>query len=102
MGTNCCKSADPNSVGGKSMIFLPFFLRSRIIESIDIAERLKGSPPSNCEVYVVMKIHFRTASFGGYGGAGWFNAFMQNLYREDLFYADKLFTYWTTHLDGEK
>ena len=31
---------------------------------------------------------------------GWLNAFLQNLYREDLFYADKLFTFWSTHLDG--
>ena len=96
MGQNCCKSSDPNSVGGKSMIYLPYFYRSRIIDCIDIAERLKGSPPSTNEIYCVMQIHYRITI----GGHGWFNAFLQNLYREDLFYADHKFTFWSTNLEG--
>ena len=84
MGQNCCKDDDPNSVGGKSQLFIPFFVRSRIIDSIDIAERLKCSPPNTSEVYVVSVVHYRNSSV-----LGWMNASLQNLYREDLFYADK-------------
>jgi hypothetical protein len=76
MGANCCKDNDPNSVGGKSLIFMPFFYKNRVVESIDIAERLKGSPPNNAEVYVVMCIHFRSPTLFGYGGCGSFNAFI--------------------------
>jgi len=96
MGQNCCKSTDPNSAGGKSMVFLPYFYRSRIIDCIDIAERLKGSPPSTSDIFCVMSVHYRIT----YGGQGWFNAFLQNMYREDLFYADKQFTFWTNSLEG--
>ena len=59
MGAQCCTSTDPNAVGGKSLIYLPFFIRSRLIDSIDIAERLKGSPPQTAEVFVVTVVHYR-------------------------------------------
>ena len=52
-------SADKINVGGKSMIYLPFFIRSRIIDSINIAESLKDSAPSTAEVYVVSVVHYR-------------------------------------------
>lgn len=78
------------------MIYIPFFLRSRLLDSIDIAERLKGSAPNTSEVYTVTAVHYRNTA-----AMGWCNAFLQNLYREDLFYADKQFTYWTTSLEGE-
>jgi len=78
------------------MIYLPYFYRTRIIDCIDIAERLKGSSPSTSDIYCVMQVHYRIT----YGGQGWFNAFLQNLYREDLFYADKQFTFWSTNLEG--
>lgn len=58
-------------VGGKSMIYLPFFIRSRIIDSIDIAERLKGSPPTTSEVFTVTVIHYRNNQ-----AQGWVNAFL--------------------------
>jgi len=38
----CCRKTDPDSVGGRSMIYIPFFIRSRIIDSIEIAEKLCG------------------------------------------------------------
>jgi len=95
MGSNCCASSDPESVGGKSLIYLPCWMRSRIIDSIDIAERLKGSAPNTAEVFVVTVQEYRN-----WLTIGWVNAFLQNLYREDLFYADKQFTYWTTNLEG--
>lgn len=78
------------------MIYLPFFIRSRLVDSIDIAERLKGSPPNTAEVYVVSVIHYKNQTT-----IGWVNGFLQNLYREDLFYADKQFTYWSTSKEGE-
>lgn len=93
MGSACCKRADPDSVGGKSMIFIPYFLRSRLLDSMDIAERLKGSPANTIEIYVVTVVHYRNST-----PYAWVGAFLQNLYREDLYYADPQFTYWTTHI----
>ena len=96
MGSSCCASSDPNSVGGKSMIYLPCCIRSCLLNCINIAEKRKGSPPNTAEVFVVACIDYKFWST-----IGWVNAFLQNLYREDLFYADKQFTYWTTSKEGE-
>ena len=78
------------SAGGKCRIGLASFLKSRICWSIAEAERIKGSPPWTPEVVVVFQ-----RNYTGRINNGWLNAFLQNLYREDLFYADKQFTYWS-------
>lgn len=51
--TSCCKNSDPNSVGGVSMIYMPFFIRSRIIESMNIAELICAAPPDTAQIMVV-------------------------------------------------
>lgn len=95
--TACCSSAHPDGVGGKSMIYIPFFIRSRILDSIAIAEKLCGTPPDSSSVHCASRIHYKLPfSFG------MFNCIIQNLYREDLFYADKQFTVWSLTLDGPK
>jgi len=83
-----------NVVHGKSLITLPCFIRSRILRAIAIAEEKKGSPPNTPEVFVTMTQEFFELS------SGWMHAFLGNLYREDLFYADDLFTFWSLDLEG--
>ena len=65
-------------------------LRSRILSSIAEAERLKGSAPMTAEIIVVFHHDHSRLLSGGY-----VNAYVQNLYREDLFYADKGFLFWS-------
>jgi hypothetical protein len=77
------------------MIYLPFFIRSRLIDSIDIAETLCKESPDTAAIATVFNIHYK-----GPLTMGMVNVSLQNLYREDLFYADKMFTAWTTNLDG--
>lgn len=85
-------------VGGKSMIYLPGFLKNWIVWSIGEAERLKGSPPWTCEVIAVFQM-----TCSGWINRGYLSVFMQNLYREDLFYADTEFTVWSlTGPDGSE
>ena len=72
------------SVGGKSMIGITWFLENKILWSIGEAERLKGSAPITAEIHIVFFRHYTT-----YFPSGWISAFMNNLYREDKFYASK-------------
>ena len=72
------------SVGGKSLIPLPGFIRTRLFWAIEEAERLKGSPPNTAEVSAVIQMNFTTWIAQGY-----ICAFIQNLYREDKIYADR-------------
>ena len=44
------------------MINLPYFKRKMIIESIEIATILKGSPPSTIECYAVSTAHMKNKS----------------------------------------
>jgi len=61
-------------------------LASRIYWSVGEAERLKGSAPSYPEIIVVYH-----ENFGRLFKNGYLLAFLQNLFREDKLYADKLF-----------
>ena len=73
-------------------------LKNRLLWSIGEAERLKGSAPHTPEVTVVYQ-----ENYGRLFNNAYLNAFLQNLYREDLFYADKQFTYWSlTGPDGSE
>jgi hypothetical protein len=54
-----------------------------------------GSPPTIRDAYVVARNEFWFPEHFGI-----FNIFLQNLYREDLFFANKQFTNWTTSLEG--
>ena len=78
------------SVGGKAVLPLPECIRSRILWSIGEAERLKGSPPTNPEVIATFRM-----SYTNYVHRGYLMVFLQNFYREDLYYADKEFTVWS-------
>ena len=51
MGNNLGAGSD--FVGGKSNVYLPGFIRSRLIWSVGEAERLKGSAPYTTEIVVV-------------------------------------------------
>ena len=65
---------------------------------MDEAERLKGSAPNTPEICVVFQKNYTKMIVNGY-----INAFLQNLYREDYFYADKGFLLWSRRgPDGSK
>ena len=49
---------NPESVGGYSMIYLPGFIRSRIMWSIGEAERIKGSPGDTAEITSVIYMNY--------------------------------------------
>ena len=38
--------------------------------------------------------------YGNTSTQGWITAFLQNLYREDLFYADKIFSVWSMNKES--
>ena len=77
------------------MVFLPFFIRTRVLDSINIAEKLKGSPPTCSEIYTVFLVHYRINQ-----AMSWFFAILNNMYREDKIYADKAFTYYSLTKEG--
>jgi len=78
------------------MVYLPGWLRSRVLWSIEEAERLKGSAPNTPEIAAVIQINYTTMIAQGY-----ITAFIQNMYRDDNIYADKQFTFWSMTLEGE-
>ena len=84
------QARDENSVGGTCQIGLASMLRSRIIWCVGEAERIKGSPGTTPEVATVFQHHY-----GNMINTSWLNAFIQNLYREDTFYADKGMLIWS-------
>lgn len=55
----------------KSMIYLPFFIRSRIVDAVNVAEELKGSPGNTAEVHTVTVV-----KYGNWMVMGWTNAFL--------------------------
>jgi len=78
------------------MLGITWLLQNKLLWSMGEAERLKGSAPMTPEVVVVFFKHYTRMFANGY-----INAFLQSLYREDLFYADKGFLYWSlTGPDG--
>ena len=78
------QSTSTESVGGKSLIYLPGFIRSRVLWSIGEAERLKGSPGNTPEIVAVVHFNFTTKINQCY-----IFAFLNNMYREDKIFADK-------------
>ena len=77
------------------MITVASMFKNKVCAAIAEAERLLGTPPNMPQVEVVFQ-HDCTGVFGGF-----VNGFIQNLYREDLFYADKEFIHWSmTGSDG--
>ena len=79
-----------NSIGGKCTIKTASFLCSRICWSIAECERLKGSPGSTSEISVVFQRNYTKKINQGY-----MSAFLQELYREDRFFADKQCLVWS-------
>lgn len=57
---------------------------------MEIAGILKGAPANTAECYTVSVVHHKNRSSLMY-----FDAMLQNLYREDLFYASSQFTSWS-------
>ena len=49
-----------DSVGGYSMVYIPGFIRSRMMWSIAEAERIKGSPGDTAEVTTVIHMNYTT------------------------------------------
>ena len=91
MGNKQTNGNTEGKVVGKNMIYVASVLASRLMWSMDEAERIKGSPPNTPEVIVVFHHNF-TRIFN----MAYLTAFIQNLYREDRFYADKQFEKWST------
>ena len=99
METPAAPTVAVESVGGRSMLkHVTWFLQNKLLWSIGEAEKMKGSAPTTPEVVVVFFHHYTRLFTNGY-----INAFLQNLYREDLFYADKGFLLWSlTGSDGSE
>ena len=57
---------NPESVGGYSMIYLPGFIRSRIMWSIGECERIKGSPGDTAEITSVIYMNYTKKIAQGY------------------------------------
>ena len=74
---------------------MPAFIRNRFIGCIDIAEKKLGKPPSYAQIHIVS-----WREYGNPINTGITNAIFLNLYREDLFYADKQFTVFSTNKNG--
>ena len=86
----------PTPVGAK--IQLPLF-KNKIdyyLRAIGIAERLKGSPPSTPEIIVAYRDNFPDHLFMIIGVM----MILNDLYRADMFYADKKSLYYSLNLDG--
>ena len=79
-----------NSIGGKCTIKTASFLCSRVCWAIAECERLKGSPGTTSEITVVFHHNYTKKINQGY-----MSAFLQELYREDRFYADKQHLVWS-------
>jgi len=81
------------------LIPLPGFLRNSIIAAVDAAEKKLGRPPTYIEIHAAAQV-----LYGNWGPRfvyfGYTVAFLQNMYREDIFYCDKNFVYWSTNLNG--
>ena len=98
MGNSVKRAESDSLVTGSALVSLPSCLKSRMLWSIGEAEKLKGSAPITTEVVVVFQMNYTNLIKRGY-----LAVFMQNLYREDLFYADREFTVWSlTGPDGSK
>ena len=91
----------PQSVNGHAMVYIPLPVRMLVLKCMDIAEELKGKPSTGADIYIVSCERYGNKH--EYIQYPWFVAFLQNMYREDKFYADPNFTCWTkrgAHLTG--
>jgi hypothetical protein len=75
-------------------------VRKAIFNAMDEAENRLGRPPSYMEVAAAAQVMYGHWGFK-FVNSGYVIAFMQNLYREDLFYVDRHFVYWSTNLTGD-
>lgn len=83
------------------MVYIPGFRRNLIIKSMDMAEELKKAPANTAEIFVVMLENYSHFDIVITIQYPWFAAYLQNMYREDLFYADPNFTAWTTKSEDD-
>ena len=83
------------SCGGKAVDYIPGFCRRMVLNAIEECERIKGSPGSHPEIFVVLRrtqTRFISQAYCG--------VFMQLMFREDLIYSDN-FTTWSLTNKGE-
>ena len=99
MGGRCAKPRNiENSVGGTNQLYIAGFFRNSVLAAITEAERIKGGPASMPEIAAVFQ-HDTSKFFN----QSHIFSFMQNLYREDTFYADSQFLlYSLTGPDGSE
>ena len=91
-------SANKDSVGGKCLFPIPGPLKTRILWCIGETERLKGSPGTLGEIISVFQFEYTAWLNHGY-----FIAFLQNMFREDTFYANDNFEFYSlTKEHGEE
>lgn len=64
--------------------------------SVGEAERLKGSPPNIGEIVTVF--HY---NYTAWLNQGFFIAIFQNMFREDTFYSNENFEFYTLTKEGE-
>lgn len=89
-----------SELGGKSMYPIPGFIRNTIFAAVNDAEKLLGRPGNFNEIY---EVYYHNYSAFGFGiiEVGYVCAIMQNLYREDIFYCDEQFVFWSTSNIGK-
>jgi len=80
-----CSTANPDSVGGKSLIPIPCCVRRWIYASIEEAESILKGPANTADIFVC----FTKKNWMPGISMGYFNAFLQNMYREDIIFADR-------------
>ena len=82
-GTICiCRSKDQV---GKSLLWLPYFITNKMIDSIISAEEKLGKPPGSIEIFVEMKQRHNIPNVNNiFEGA----AVITSLYREDMIFAN--------------
>jgi len=80
---------------------IPFFIRNSVINAVNIAEEKLGRPPNNIEIHATLQVLYGNVGFK-FIKWGYNVVFLQQMYLEDVFYADKNFSCYSTNLNGNK
>ena len=80
----------------QAQIDIPFFIKNTVLESIHFAERRLSRPATAYEIWVTACVEYKFWST-----LVWMVAFIQNLYRENLFFANPNFRYWSLYPQSE-
>ena len=85
MGGTICTSRKPEQVG-KALLWLPYWIVNKMIDSVISAEAKLGKPPNVIQIFMEMKERHTLPVNTIYEGA----AVLMSLFREDWLYADDI------------